>query len=59
MKEFINLVKTDGSNTHSKDEIMKKIVHSISDWKQRSPSESFDPLSVWDDIAQARQFFID
>jgi hypothetical protein len=28
-------------------------------WKRRSPSESFDPLSVWDDIAQARLFFID
>jgi uncharacterized protein YxeA len=28
-------------------------------WKERNPSESFDPLSVWDDIAQARLFFID
>ena len=31
----------------------------MANWRQRSPSESFDPLSVWDDIAQARQLFIE
>ena len=38
---------------------MVAIAQSILSWKLRSPSCSFDPLSVWDDIAQARQFFMD
>jgi len=59
MKEFLKLVQTDSDKRTSKDELMAQIAQSMANWKQRSPSESFDPLSVWDDISQARQFFID
>jgi len=38
---------------------MTQIIQSIINWKDRSPSASFDALSVWDDISQARQLFID
>lgn len=59
MKEFLHLVKTDSDKSTTKDGLMAQIVQSMVNWKQRSPSESFDPLSVWDDISQARLFFID
>jgi hypothetical protein len=38
---------------------MRKVIKSMINWKQRNPSQSFDPLNVWDDIKTARQFFID
>ena len=52
MKEFLFLMKNDSTDT----ELIKE---SILNWKHRTPSDSFDPLSVWDDIKQARQFFLD
>jgi len=59
MKEFLELAKTDSGAGATKDGLMAQIVQSMLNWKHRSPSESFDPLSVWDDIAQARLLFID
>ena len=55
MKEFLFLMKNDSTDT----ELIKE---SILNWKHRTPSDfsdSFDPLSVWDYIKQARQFFLD
>jgi hypothetical protein len=59
MKEFLSLIKTDSGSSASKEDLLLRIAESMVSWRQRSPSESFDPLCVWDDIAQARQFFID
>jgi hypothetical protein len=59
MKEFLSLIKTDNGHSYKLEGHLSKIAKSIQNWKQRSPSESFDPLSVWDDISQARLFFLD
>lgn len=59
MKEFLSLLKIDSSQSGCQEDQMTQIIQSIINWKDRSPSASFDALSVWDDISQARQFFID
>jgi len=59
MKEFLNLIKIDSNQNYQLEDQIAQIAKSIENWKQRSPSESFDPLCVWDDISSARQFFID
>ena len=59
MKEFLSLLKLDSSQSDCQEDQMAQIIQSIINWKDRCPSASFDALSVWDDISQARQFFID
>lgn len=59
MKEFLNLVKIDTTRDEQQECNFTPVIKSISAWKQRTPSQSFDPLHVWDDISQARQLFIE
>lgn len=38
---------------------MDRVISSMLAWRQRLPSQSFDPLNIWDDVSCARLFFID
>lgn len=61
MREFLTLFKQESSpNTMNQgDDHVHEIVKSMLNWKQRVPSQSFDPIGVWDDIALGRLSFID
>ena len=57
MREFLSIVKSEGIIT--KEELIPKVVKSISNWSQRIPSYAFDTISVWDDILVARNLYLD
>ena len=52
MKEFLSLVQDfNQKQNYNKDDQMKQVIKSMINWKHRSPSNSFDPINVWDDIS--------
>ena len=57
MKEFLGLIKA--ASDVKDDKLTFRIAQTMAQWKLRTPSASFDPLGVWDDVTQARLFFIE
>lgn len=60
MSEFLSLIKdADRQSESSKRRHINRVISSMLAWRQRLPSQSFDPLNIWDDVSCARLFFID
>ena len=56
LKEFLGNLKQ--QTILSNEDLVQKMIQSVGKWGDRSPSNAFDKLNVWDDILRSRELFL-